>query len=85
MAEKSGVEVPTTTMVSATQAVYGSEDIRRDAGTTESDGGGSSALLPIVGLGGILATFGIIGFAVMRFRRSGAANMSADEPSAEDD
>ncbi len=62
MAEAAGVEIPTTTMAAATQAVYGSQSLADSSGTDSSDGGGSSFLLvvAIAGLVLIGATLGII-------------------------
>lgn len=71
MAEGAGVEVPTTTMVSASKSVYGDEDIRAAALATEYEGdAGANGMLLGMSIVGIAAAMGVIGFAVVRSRRT---------------
>lgn len=70
MAEGAGVDVPTTTMVSANQGVYGDEAIRAAARAVEDDGdAGANGMQLGIALGGIAVALGLIGFMVMRSRR----------------
>ncbi|MCL1598891.1 MAG: hypothetical protein M3094_06885, partial [Actinomycetia bacterium] len=70
MAEKAGVEIPTTTMAQVTQAVYASEGAKASGqGESGDEGGGLSPNLVIA----ILAfgvTVAIVVIIVMRGRRS---------------
>jgi hypothetical protein len=70
MAEKAGVELPTTTMVQSTMGVFGSEEVMAEAGTPDEggDGGGTNLLFVLVVL---IAAAAAIGFLVLRRRGKG--------------
>ena len=73
MAEKAGVEIPTTTMVEMTTAVYGSEEIAAEASRVEAGqaGGGNGGAL-IWAIGGLAAAIAFAAFFVMRGRKQNA-------------
>lgn len=67
MAEGAGVDVPTTTMVSATSGVYADEDIRSAAlAATDDRAGGPDSLLLGMAIAGMLVAAGIVALAVVR-------------------
>ncbi len=70
MAEKAGVDVPTTTMAMASMGVFGSEDIMADAGPADdgSGAGGSGDTNWLFVLAALAAAAIIIGWFVMRGR-----------------
>lgn len=68
MAEKAGVELPTTTMASISQAVYSSEDARAEGMSAVTDENGGVSLNLVVAIVGFLVIGGAIVFAVMRSR-----------------
>ena len=69
MAEEAGVEIPTTTMVQATQAVYGSEEAMASGQGEEDDEGGGLSLNLVIAVLAFGLVAAIIIFAVMRMRR----------------
>jgi hypothetical protein len=72
MAEKAGVDIPTTTMAMASMGVFGSEDIMADSASNDEagddDGGGTNLLFVLVIL--VLAA-AVVGWFVMRGRNKG--------------
>ena len=72
MAEKAGVDIPTTTMAMASMGVFGSEDIKANAATgdeaSDDAGGGTNLLFVLVIL--VLAAV-VVGWFVMRGRNKG--------------
>jgi hypothetical protein len=73
MAEKAGVEIPTTTMVEASQAVWGSEELKAEAARVEpgqAGGGGGGALW--WALGGLVVAAGAAAFFVARSKKTAA-------------
>jgi len=73
MAEGAGVDVPTTTMVSAASGVYGDEGLRADALAREGGDAGSNGLMLGIALAGLAVAMGIIGLAGVRSRKSKTA------------
>lgn len=69
MAEKAGVEIPTTTMVAASQTVYGSNDLAAAAKADNGGDGGSNALMLGMAIVGLLSAFGIAAFITIRGHR----------------
>lgn len=70
MAEGAGVDVPTTTMVSAAMGVYGDEAIKSQANEAEGGGsGGSDGLMLFIALAGLALAVGIIAYAAMHSRK----------------
>ncbi len=74
MAEKAGVEIPTTTMASASQAVYGSDAIASAAKTSEGGGdGGSNGLLLSMAVVGLALGVGTVGWFALRGRKGSSS------------
>jgi hypothetical protein len=72
MADAAGVEVPTTTMASVSQAIYGSQDIADEANTDSNGGSGSSTMLLVFAVGGLVLA-GLLLVLIVSRRRSRAS------------
>jgi hypothetical protein len=71
MAEEAGVEIPTTTMYSVQQAVWGSEDQKAEGTTPDASGSGGSNLLMYLVIGAIVGAAAV--FVIWLVRRNRTA------------